>query len=99
MPPALTPGVTPNEVPIASAPTSPLTMPAVGPVTPNVPVIPGVQPTTPTAPGAPVSPLAYQLVRSVASYKPELGESISTAQQRNCDRMAIQIISMMENPW
>jgi hypothetical protein len=53
----------------------------------------------PLPPGAPTPPWAYQLVRSVAYFRPELGESISTAEQRNVDRMAIQIISMMEAPW
>jgi hypothetical protein len=99
LPPTLTPGASTIISPGPSSPTSPLTMPAVEPVVPTIPAVPGVPALTPTAPGAPVSPFAYQLVRSVAYYRPELGESISTAQQRNVDRMAVQIISMMENPW
>ncbi|HZV04908.1 MAG TPA: LPS assembly lipoprotein LptE [Gemmataceae bacterium] len=39
------------------------------------------------------------LVRSVAHYRPELGESVATAQQMNCDRMAEQIVNMMETAW
>ncbi len=39
------------------------------------------------------------LVRSLAYYRPELGQSISTAQQDNVNRMADQIVSMMEVPW
>jgi hypothetical protein len=39
------------------------------------------------------------LVQSIASFIPELGESITTAQQKNVNRLAIQIVSMMESPW
>jgi hypothetical protein len=39
------------------------------------------------------------LVRSVAHYRPEIGESLATAQQMNCDRMAEQIVNMMETAW
>ena len=46
-------------------------------------------------------PLVLQgvLVRSVASYAPELGQSLATAQQDNCNLMAQQIIQMMESAW
>ncbi len=96
LPPTLTPGAAADISPLSATPTSPVTMPfaSASNSSPNAP------PTTvPTAPGAPINPLAYQYVRSVGYYRPELGESISTAQQRNVDRMAVQIISMMENPW
>jgi hypothetical protein len=39
------------------------------------------------------------LVRSLGHYRPELGESIATAQQTNCFRMAEQIVNMMEKAW
>ncbi len=39
------------------------------------------------------------LVQSIASFIPELGQSITTAQQVNVNRFAIQIVSMMESPW
>jgi hypothetical protein len=39
------------------------------------------------------------LVQSIASFIPELGQSITTAQQQNVNRLAIQIVSMMESPW
>jgi hypothetical protein len=39
------------------------------------------------------------VVQSVASFIPELGESITTAEKKNVDRLAIQIVSMMESPW
>jgi hypothetical protein len=107
LPPALTPGSPELVSPGVSTPTSPLNMPGTGiPGTATAPAgtapagtAPGLPPTIPTAPGAPLNPLAYQMVRSVAHFRPELGESISTAIQQNVDRMAIQIISMMENPW
>jgi hypothetical protein len=38
-------------------------------------------------------------MRSVAHFRPELGESITTAQLRNIDRMAVQIVSAMESGW
>jgi hypothetical protein len=39
------------------------------------------------------------IVRSVAHFRPELGESITTAMQRNIDDMAVQIVSVMEKGW
>lgn len=39
------------------------------------------------------------VVRSVAEFRPELGESITTAMQRNYDRLAVQIVSAMETGW
>src|SRR5262249_19693924 len=48
--------------------------------------------------GAPPVPPPV-LVQSIASFIPELGESITTAQQKNVNRLAIQIVSMMESPW
>jgi hypothetical protein len=39
------------------------------------------------------------VVTSIANFIPELGESITTAQKRNVDRLAVQIVSMMEKPW
>jgi hypothetical protein len=103
-PPALSAGPQgPILAPIASTPTSPLTMPA--PTTlPDAATALAAQgqplaPGSPIPPGVAPPPWAYQLVRSVANFRPELGESISTAQKRNVDRMAVQIVSMMESPW
>jgi hypothetical protein len=54
----------------------------------------------PDAPPLPPGvPQPNTTVQSVASFIPEIGESISTALQRNVDRLAIQIVSMMEKPW
>ena len=39
------------------------------------------------------------VVRSTAHYRPELGESITTALQQNYDRMAVQIVAVMEEGW
>jgi hypothetical protein len=38
-------------------------------------------------------------VSSDASFIPELGQSITTARQQNIDKIAVQIVSMMEKPW
>jgi hypothetical protein len=61
------------------------------------------------APGPPGSPplgslpmaglFGSVLVRSVAYYRPEIGESLATAQQWNCLNMAQQIVNMMEVAW
>lgn len=39
------------------------------------------------------------LVQSVDRFIPELGQSITTAFKGNVDRLAVQIVSMMETPW
>jgi hypothetical protein len=39
------------------------------------------------------------LVRSVAGFIPEVGESPTTAYQKNVDRLAVEIVSLMEKPW
>jgi hypothetical protein len=39
------------------------------------------------------------LLRSVAHFRPELGESITTALQKNINRMAVQVVSVMEKGW
>jgi hypothetical protein len=53
---------------------------------------PGSPPGTP-----PVAPPV--IVQSTANFVPELGQSLTTAEQRNINRLAIQIVSMMEMPW
>jgi hypothetical protein len=82
--------------PIPATPTSPLNTGMT-----EVPGLPGndAAAVAPPLPGSLIPPLAFQLVRSVGRYIPELGQSISTAQKENVDRMAIQIVSMMEIPW
>jgi hypothetical protein len=66
--------------------------------------IPAPNSNTPPPPGAPLPPGATPppppvLVQSIGSFIPELGESITTAYQRNVNRLAVQIVSMMEKPW
>ena len=39
------------------------------------------------------------VVRSVGHFRPELGESITTSLQQNVDRIAVQIVSVMEKGW
>jgi len=52
----------------------------------------------PGAPPVPPPPPPV-LVQSIGGFIPELGQSLSTAQQQNVDRLAIQIVSMMEKAW
>ncbi len=55
--------------------------------------------------GPPVAPLPTGgfhggvLVRSIAHYRVEIGQSLATAQQDACAKMAEQIVNMMEKPW
>lgn len=39
------------------------------------------------------------LVQPTATYVPELGGSVTSAEKQIVDRLAIQIVSMMERPW
>jgi hypothetical protein len=107
-PPALAPvpGPGPDRglAPVPATPTSPLNNGIIGPNTP--PTSPAAAVPVPTPVGPPGSSpvpgyplIAFQPVRATAYFRPELGESITTAQQRNVDRMAVQIVSMMEKPW
>jgi hypothetical protein len=60
--------------------------------------IPALQPGDAPPPGAtPVPPPT--VVQSEASFAPELGQSTTTALQLNVDRLALQIVLMMEKPW
>jgi len=64
--------------------------PAPGAPIPPPPVVP---------PGAPPPPPPTVLVQSIGGFIPEVGQSITTAEKENVDRLAIQIVSMMEMPW
>ena len=61
-----------------------------------IPGKPGDPPPPPPAPGAPAPPV---LVQSLGTFIPELGGSLTTAEKENVDRLAVQIVSMMEKPW
>jgi hypothetical protein len=50
------------------------------------------------APPLPPIPPPISLV-STADFIPELGESLTSARQKNVDRMAVKIVNMMETPW
>jgi hypothetical protein len=50
-------------------------------------------------PGVPPPPLPTVKVQSTAGFIPELGQTLASAEQKNVDRLAVQIVSMMENPW
>lgn len=67
----------------------------------DVGVNPGLTPnfTLPDAPEPKPANDPPVLVQSVDRFIPELGQSITTAFKGNVDRLAIQIVSMMETPW
>lgn len=44
-------------------------------------------------------PVRPALVTSVASYIPEIGQSTTTSQQANYNRLATQIVALMEKAW
>ena len=54
---------------------------------------------SPRSVAPPPPPPAPTLVQSIGDFIPELGQSLTTAQQTNINRLAIQIVSMMEKPW
>ncbi len=58
------------------------------------PPVPGTGPLRP-----PVLPGDGVLVQSTGDFIPELGGSITTGQQQNVNRLAVQIVNMMEIPW
>jgi hypothetical protein len=68
-----------------------------GAPTPQQPTNAVPPPGAPLPAGAPPQPPV--LVQSIGGFIPELGESLATAYQRNVDRLAVQIVSMMEKPW
>jgi hypothetical protein len=62
---------------------------------------PGAPPPVPAdlPPGLPPPKPPPVLVQSVGHFIPEVGGSITTAQKENVDRLAVQVVSMMEVPW
>ncbi len=54
---------------------------------------PGAPPPSPDAKPNPVR------IQSLAGFIPELGESFATARKKNVDRLAVQVVSMMEAGW
>jgi hypothetical protein len=47
----------------------------------------------------PKTPDTPTLVQSVGGFIPEIGGSLSSARKENVDRLAVQIVSLMERPW
>jgi Lipopolysaccharide-assembly len=95
VPGVLTPG-------FISAPTNPggpvatiaQPAPAVGPDGKPILLGPDGKPIPTLAP-----PAAKVIITSTGNFIPELGQSLTTAQKQNVDRLAVQIVSMMEKPW
>jgi hypothetical protein len=61
-----------------------------------LPGAPGDFPPPPPPPGAVAPPTQVQ---ALAFFVPEIGGSLSTAEQEMVDKLAVQIVSMMEKPW
>lgn len=61
----------------------------------SAPPVPG-QPTATVQPGPKGGPV---LVQGMANFIPELGGSLASAEKQAVDRLAVQIVSMMEKPW
>ncbi|HEY1375653.1 MAG TPA: LPS assembly lipoprotein LptE [Gemmataceae bacterium] len=57
-------------------------------------------PPPPPPPGGPPCPEAAPvLVTGLGDYIPELGQSTTTAYQQSINKLAVQIVSLMEKPW
>jgi hypothetical protein len=61
-----------------------------------LPGAPGEPPPPPPPPGAVAPPTQVQ---AVATFIPEIGSSLSSAEKEMVDKLAVQIVSMMEKPW
>lgn len=69
---------------------------------PTAPLDPALTPPPYTLPDAPAATPPKDppvLIQSVDRFIPELGQSITTGLQGNVNRLAVQIVSMMESPW
>ncbi len=96
--PAKRPDALPFPTPSLPAPTvNPGTTPIVTGTPPDgIPVL--TSPLDATVPPELVKPKPV-LVSSASTYIPELGQSTTTSLQGNVDKIAVQIVSMMEAPW
>jgi hypothetical protein len=64
------------------------------------PRAPGAEPPEPCMPPPTGWPKAAPiLIQSIGGFIPELGGSMASARKENVDRLAIQIVSLMEKPW
>jgi hypothetical protein len=91
---ATSPGGNPATIAAGATPPPTTGNPTIGQT--NLPGPPGGPP-LPGQPGADL--VGAVLVRSIAHYRPEIGESLATAEWTNCQRMAEQIVNMMEVAW
>jgi hypothetical protein len=89
-----------TEAPPTADPAQPL------PLAPTLPEVAGPAPPPgslplppPGTPGAPPGGRPVVSLQSLATFAPELGQTITSAQQLNIQRLATQIVSMMESPW
>jgi hypothetical protein len=73
-----------------------LSKPKSGPGAPPPPPPPDAPP---LPPGKPPPPPPVTLVQSLGGFIPELGQSLTTAQQQNVNRLAVRIVGLMEEPW
>lgn len=97
-----TPGIPALEIPDFNAATQPPPIANPPPIVPGAPpLIPGALPGTPGGPlEPPKNPDAEPvLVTGLGDYIPELGQSTTTAYQQAINKLAIQIVSIMEKPW
>jgi len=53
----------------------------------------------PPPPGAPPPVAKPVIIQTMATFIPEVGQSLTTAEQEEINRLARQIVSMMEKPW
>ena len=93
------PGVVPPGT--ISAPTAPGATAAAATPPPAAPLLgpDGTPLLGPDGKPLPVPPSGKVIIGSLGDFIPELGQSLTTAQKQNVDRLAVQIISMMEKPW
>ncbi len=75
---------------------APSALPGVGPPPLPPAIAPDVTAPPPEPPPGEPPPV---LVQSIAHFRPELGESIRYAEMQNINRLAVNIVSMMEKPW
>jgi hypothetical protein len=69
----------------------------------DIPDVTGLAPPPTTPPLVPGQPFPREAVQTVVTglgdYIPELGQSNTTAYQQAINRLAVQIVSLMEKPW
>ena len=56
-------------------------------------------PAPPDGKAAPITPVKPAIVTATGNFIPEIGQSMTTAQQTDVNRLATQIVALMEKPW